>query len=56
MKEGEKLNKRISFDKETSWEQENGIKQVNFNNTCICNWYNSYCSIIQLTSSTWREL
>ena len=30
MKEGEKLNKRISFDKETSWEQENGIKQVNF--------------------------
>ena len=24
------MNKRISFDKETSWEQENGIKQVNF--------------------------
>lgn len=30
MKEGGKLNKRISFDKDTSWEQEDGMKQANF--------------------------
>ena len=24
------MNKRISFDRDTSWEQEVGIKQVNF--------------------------
>ena len=24
------MNKRISFDRDTSWEQEMGVKQVNF--------------------------
>ena len=30
MKEGEKLNNRISFDRDTAWEKEIGNEQINF--------------------------